>query len=304
MGNKQSIFTDEQLDSYQDCTFFTKQDVLRIFDRFKAIDSEISSNMIGQKNYRDFTLPVDKIENIPELKENPFRRRICKVFSRDNSGNLTFEDFLNMFSVFSESAPKEVKAVYAFKVYDFDGDNSLNRSDLQQTLKALTKKSFGSNDGEDNTESALNEEEETHILNQVLKEADLDDNNELSYIEFEHVVSRAPDFLTEYVNVIKYLAVIIYEFTKYMLLNISIYNVLKVQSSKLMTYLCNKCEMYNIFRFNLNQRRLRQKLSINYLVPTLMSAKQCYRYHSDMCLIIYNLSCPCDITVYTFVVKV
>lgn len=30
---------------------------------------------------------------------------------------------------------------------------------------------------------------------QVLEEADLDDDGMLSYIEFEHVISRAPDFL-------------------------------------------------------------------------------------------------------------
>ncbi|VVD02510.1 unnamed protein product [Leptidea sinapis] len=43
-------------------------------------------------------------------QENPFRRRICQVFSHDGSGNLTFEDFLDMMSVFSESAPRDIKA--------------------------------------------------------------------------------------------------------------------------------------------------------------------------------------------------
>ena len=36
----------------------------------------------------------------------------------------------------------------------------------------------------------------THIFTyQVIEEADLDDDNMLSYIEFEHVISRSPDFL-------------------------------------------------------------------------------------------------------------
>ncbi|XP_025924203.1 uncharacterized protein LOC112967334 isoform X4 [Apteryx rowi] len=34
MGNKQTIFTDEQLDAYQDCTFFTRKEILR----FSQID--------------------------------------------------------------------------------------------------------------------------------------------------------------------------------------------------------------------------------------------------------------------------
>ena len=34
---------------------------------------------------------------------NPFRDRICKVFSSSGDGALTFEDFLDMMSVFSEA---------------------------------------------------------------------------------------------------------------------------------------------------------------------------------------------------------
>ena len=51
------------------------------------------------------------------LQENPFRQRICRVFSRDSKGNLTFEDFLDLLSVFSEQAPRDIKVFYAFKIY-------------------------------------------------------------------------------------------------------------------------------------------------------------------------------------------
>ncbi len=50
-------------------------------------------------------------------KENPFRKRICEVFSEDGTGDMAFEDFLDMFSVFSESAPRDIKSTYAFKIY-------------------------------------------------------------------------------------------------------------------------------------------------------------------------------------------
>ncbi|CAG2178647.1 unnamed protein product, partial [Oppiella nova] len=48
------------------------------------------------------SIPMDKIEKMAELKENPFKQRICKVFSHDGSGDMTFDDFLDMLSVFSE----------------------------------------------------------------------------------------------------------------------------------------------------------------------------------------------------------
>lgn len=40
-----------------------------------------------------------------------------EAFSEDGEGNLTFNDFVDMFSVLCESAPRELKANYAFKIY-------------------------------------------------------------------------------------------------------------------------------------------------------------------------------------------
>ena len=62
-------------------------------------------------------VPLACIEKMPELRENPFRRRICEAFSRDGQGNLSFEDFLDALSVFSDQAPRDIKVFYAFKIY-------------------------------------------------------------------------------------------------------------------------------------------------------------------------------------------
>lgn len=48
---------------------------------------------------------------------NPFGDRMCKVFSSSRDGDCTFEDFLDMMSVFSEAAPKSVKAEHAFRIF-------------------------------------------------------------------------------------------------------------------------------------------------------------------------------------------
>lgn len=42
-------------------------------------------------------------------------------FSEDGEGNLTFNDFVDMFSVLCESAPRDLKASYAFKIYGNEG---------------------------------------------------------------------------------------------------------------------------------------------------------------------------------------
>ncbi|KAK3097113.1 hypothetical protein FSP39_006498 [Pinctada imbricata] len=182
MGNKVGIFSDEQMDAYQDCTFFTKKEILRIFKRYRELAPEHIPKSMPPGETSKFRLPYSQIEKMAEIKENPFRQRICEVFSEDGSGDLTFDDFLDMFSVFSEAAPRDIKTVYAFKIYDFDGDNYLNKQDLELTLKCLTKEE-------------LTPEEVSFVVDKVLEETDLDDDGMLSYIEFEHVISRSPDFL-------------------------------------------------------------------------------------------------------------
>lgn len=68
-------------------------------------------------------VPYELIGSMPELKDNPFRQRIAQVFSQDGDGHMTLENFLDMFSVMSEMAPRDLKAYYAFKIYDFNNDN-------------------------------------------------------------------------------------------------------------------------------------------------------------------------------------
>ncbi|XP_034523654.1 calcium and integrin-binding family member 2 isoform X6 [Ailuropoda melanoleuca] len=115
MGNKQTIFTEEQLDNYQDCTFFNKKDILKLHARFY----ELAPNLVPM-DYRKSPVvhvPMSLIIQMPELRENPFKERIVEAFSEDGEGNLTFNDFVDMFSVLCESAPRELKANYAFKIY-------------------------------------------------------------------------------------------------------------------------------------------------------------------------------------------
>ncbi|XP_016819578.1 calcium and integrin-binding family member 4 isoform X5 [Cricetulus griseus] len=52
---------------------------------------------------------------MPPLLVNPFRDRICRVFSHNNV--FSFEDVLGMASVFSEQACPSLKIEYAFRIY-------------------------------------------------------------------------------------------------------------------------------------------------------------------------------------------
>lgn len=85
--------------------------------RFRELRPDLVPRQMSTVEAADIRLPYDCIERIPELRENPFRRRICVAFSRDGSGDLSLEEFLDALSVFSEQAPRDLKVFYAFKIY-------------------------------------------------------------------------------------------------------------------------------------------------------------------------------------------
>ncbi|KAH8252613.1 hypothetical protein KR032_000801 [Drosophila birchii] len=199
MGNKVVTFTEQQLDDYQDCTFFTRKEILRVHKRFRELRPDLVPRQMTEGQASSVKVPCECIEKMPELRENPFRRRICEAFSRDGQGNLSFEDFLDALSVFSEQAPRDIKVFYAFKIYGkfslysilyflltyFDQDGFIGHADLMSCLTTMTK-------------NELSPEEHQQIADKVIEEADVDGDGKLSILEFEHVILRAPDFLSTF----------------------------------------------------------------------------------------------------------
>ncbi|XP_055322122.1 calcium and integrin-binding family member 2 [Sitodiplosis mosellana] len=185
MGNKIATFTEQQLDDYQDCTFFTRKEILRVYKHFRDLRPDLVPKRMTEGQASSIRLSHQDITVLEELRENPFKQRICEAFSRDGKGNLTFEDFLDLLSVFSEHCPRDIKVFYAFKIYDYDKDGFIGQSDLKSVIEALTR-------------NELTPEEHQQIADKVIEEADVDGDGKLSFLEFDHVVTRAPDFLNTF----------------------------------------------------------------------------------------------------------
>ncbi|EGI70725.1 Calcium and integrin-binding family member 3 [Acromyrmex echinatior] len=187
---------------------------IRIFKRFREIgDPGMIPHTMTPQEASSLRLPLSYLARIPELKENPFRERISEVFTqRQDSGQSTsegicFEEFLEMLSVFSEQAPRDLKVFYAFKIYGtdhqvnqtsgqtdkrtngranhFDEDGVLGLDDLERTCRQLTR-------------GGLSAEEVTTVCRKILEESDIDGDGALSYLEFEHVVTRSSDFMATF----------------------------------------------------------------------------------------------------------
>lgn len=181
MGGSHGRFTKGELQEYADLTYFSKKEILQMYKRFRLIDPSIRTTD------RYVSIRFEKVCQIPELKVNPFCDRICKVFASSDDGTFVFEDFLDMMSAFSDLAPKSVKAEWAFKIYDFNEDDCIDYEDLAKVVNRLTGDS-----------GVLTKTEMDQLVENVMREADMDDDKKLSFAEFEHVIARCPDFMSSF----------------------------------------------------------------------------------------------------------
>uniref|UniRef100_A0A2I2Z4F1 Calcium and integrin-binding protein 1 n=1 Tax=Gorilla gorilla gorilla TaxID=9595 RepID=A0A2I2Z4F1_GORGO len=173
--------------AFQDLTFLTKQEILLAHRRFCELlpqeQRSVESSLRAQ-------VPFEQILSLPELKANPFKERICRVFSTSPAkDSLSFEDFLDLLSVFSDTATPDIKSHYAFRIFDFDDDGTLNREDLSRLVNCLT------GEGED---TRLSASEMKQLIDNILEESDIDRDGTINLSEFQHVISRSPDFASSF----------------------------------------------------------------------------------------------------------
>ncbi|CAM1323254.1 CIB1 (predicted) [Pycnogonum litorale] len=181
MGATHSHLTDEEIQDYKDLTYFTTQEILNIFKKFRNISPKDIDNDPHAR------LPWSKVTTIPELQRNPFADRLCLVFSSKRDGHLSFEDFLDMVHVLSDNVPVRTKAAYAFAVYDFDDDGVISPDDLKILINRLI--------GDDQD---LSETFTTLLIDSIMEEVGLDEDGVLQLIEFERVALKSPDFIKSF----------------------------------------------------------------------------------------------------------
>ncbi|XP_037538640.1 calcium and integrin-binding protein 1 [Nematolebias whitei] len=185
MGTTSSHLGKDALSEYQELTFLTKQEILLAHNRFTELLPK------EDKGIPDVRVPMERMLSLPELKANPFKERICKVFSTSEhkDGSLTFEDFLDLLSAFSDSATMEIKSHYAFRIFDFNDDGTLGHNDLEKLVDCLT----GEKD-----DTRLTRDEMKQLINNILEESDIDKDGTVNLSEFQHVISRSPDFVSSF----------------------------------------------------------------------------------------------------------
>ena len=73
-------------------------------------DRRLNPKVISVEKKKLLIITANLVNILTSQQENPFRRRICEVFSSNGDGALKFDDFLNMMSVLSDSV--SVKRIF------------------------------------------------------------------------------------------------------------------------------------------------------------------------------------------------
>eukprot|EP00835_Amoeboradix_gromovi_P004665 NODE_377_length_9768_cov_0.153584.p4 type:complete len:171 gc:universal NODE_377_length_9768_cov_0.153584:2676-3188(+) len=168
MGGRFSRLRDQEFVWFEENTYFARVEIIKLHTIFSNLTK---TTMLMSK---------DQFLGLPEIKNNPFKFRIFDVFC-ENHEHVNFKEFVHFLSVFSDEASLEIKSYFAFLIYDANEDDYLDNDDLTFILESIAG-------------SELTFKEIKVCINAILSEADVDGDGRLSYVEFEHVIQRSPNF--------------------------------------------------------------------------------------------------------------
>jgi len=171
----------EEIESYEACTCLVRCEITHLYDKFAAMDTDEGG-----------TVTMPQLVAQEELRNNPFRHRLCQIFSSEpinspTSGDLTFDEFVDLYHCLSPRASTDTKMQTAFRMFDFDGNGFLTTEDLEELLLALAKPPRKG-------KCLWARSDVRAICERVMRDCDIDGNGRLSYAEFTKMMSRVTDF--------------------------------------------------------------------------------------------------------------
>jgi Ca2+-binding EF-hand superfamily protein len=174
MGGRFSRLTEAEYQWFEENTYFARVEIMKLHKIFSNLTK---STMI---------MPKDQFLSMAELKNNPFKFRIFDVFC-ENGEHVSFREFAHFLSVFSDEASMEIKSYFAFLIYDANEDDFLDIDDLNYVIESIAG-------------SELTYKEIKVCIDKILSESDVDGDGKLSYVEFEHVIQRSPNFRKYFIS--------------------------------------------------------------------------------------------------------
>ena len=120
-------------------------------------------------------------------RSNLFVDRVFTLFDVKRNNVIDFEEFVTSLSVFHPSAPLEEKALFAFRIYDIESTNYIERSEVKRFLVAIIA---------DNPDIHLSDEDLDRIVDDTFEQVDLTGDGRINPEEWMALVNASPGIIS------------------------------------------------------------------------------------------------------------
>ncbi|KAI9471764.1 calmodulin 3 [Coemansia mojavensis] len=114
-------------------------------------------------------------EVMKQMNQNPTQQEINDMIGEvdeDGNGTIEFEEFVTMMTRHQSSTKEEDDLAMSFKMFDKNGDGSISKDELREVMASL---------GENLSEKEIDD---------MLAEADVNNDNVISFEEFKNMMSQ------------------------------------------------------------------------------------------------------------------
>ncbi|CAN4097387.1 unnamed protein product [Withania somnifera] len=160
-------------------TIFTVSEVEALLNLYKKLSCSITNDGLIQKE--ELLLALFKNHK----KENLFADRIFSLFDAKQNGQIDFEEFVRVLSIFHPRTPESEKIGNAFKLYDLGNTGYIEHEELKAMVMALLVES----------DLHLSDDVVEAIVDKTFKETDTKGDGRIDQEEWREYAARNPKLL-------------------------------------------------------------------------------------------------------------
>jgi len=166
----------EELIKLCQSSHFDRTQVESLYELFKVISSSGDDDGL-----------IDKAEfqRALGLKKNLFVDRMFELFDSNNDQSINFTEFIAGLSCFTTRAKPAEKCRFSFKMYDFNGDDVIDKQELTRMLHATI---------EDNKIKIL-PEDASRLIDATFEECQCATPGQITFEEYGALVAKKPHLL-------------------------------------------------------------------------------------------------------------
>lgn len=166
----------EELIKLCQSSHFDRTQVEKLYELFKVISSSGDDDGLIDKS---------EFQRALGLKRNLFVDRMFELFDANGDQSINFAEFVAGLSTFTTRAKPAEKAKFSFKMYDFNGDELIDKQELGRMLQATI----------DENKLNISPAQAQQLIDDTFEEANTATPGYITFEEYSAMVSKKPQLL-------------------------------------------------------------------------------------------------------------